>query len=177
MKLLTEIDNIVATGKLVASADDQAIIDIVKAAIRGSASISFYLTRTQADAIKDWLWTPERTRRAGLRLISEEETQRIRAELGVEVANFRFSPIECDCGHTYGAFDFIQQGIREHGLDAVTSVFSLKNSTLLQVNPRFVPICPVDNQDLLGKTDGGITYESPDYGGCSCCAKALFNES
>ncbi|MER7707677.1 hypothetical protein ABTX81_32850 [Kitasatospora sp. NPDC097605] len=177
MKLLTEIDNMVATGKLVASADDQAVIDIVKAVIKSSASVSFYLTRAQAEAIKEWLWTPERTRRAGLRLISEEETERIRAELGVEVANFRFSPIECDCGHTYDAFDFIQQGIREHGLDAVTSVFSLKNSTLLQVNPKFVPICPADNQNLLARSNGGITYESPDYGGCSCCAEVLFNES
>ncbi|MGW7444153.1 hypothetical protein [Kitasatospora sp. NPDC054795] len=168
MKLLAEIDKVVATGKVVASADDEAVADIVIATITGGISASFYLTRTQAAVIKERFWTPERIRRAGLRPISPEETERIRVELGVRVANFRCAPITCACGHVYDAFDFIQQGIREHGLDVVNSVFSLKDSTFLQVNPSFTPICPVDDQKLSRThgADDGFEYDCDEYGGC-----------
>ncbi|WP_051836963.1 hypothetical protein [Streptomyces sp. NRRL WC-3742] len=168
MKLLAEIDKLVATGKMVASASDEAVADIVITTIANGVTASFYLTRAQATIVKDRFWTPERIRRSGLRPISEEETERIRAELGVKVTNFRITPIKCSCGHTYDAFDFIQQGIREHGIDVVNSVFSLKDSTFLQVNPSFTPICPVDNQKLSRShnPDDGIEYDCDEYGGC-----------
>ncbi|RGD57155.1 hypothetical protein DR950_04515 [Kitasatospora xanthocidica] len=168
MKLLAEIDRMVATGKVVTSANDEAVADIVLATITSGTTASFYLTRAQAALVKERFWTPERIRRTGLRPISPEETERIRVELGVRVKNFRCTPITCGCGHVYDAFDFIQQGIREHGLDVVNSVFSLKDSTFLQVNPSFVPICPVDDRRLsrTHSSDGGIEYDCDEYGGC-----------
>ncbi|MFF2744109.1 hypothetical protein ACFVVA_01055 [Kitasatospora sp. NPDC058048] len=89
-------------------------------------------------------------------------------ELGIGVANFKCAPITCTCGHAHDAFDFIQQGIREHGLDVVNSVFSLKDSTFLQVNPSFTPICPVDDQELsrTHRADDGFAYDCDEYGGC-----------
>ncbi|WP_037901607.1 hypothetical protein [Streptomyces sp. NRRL S-350] len=166
MKLLTEIENVVATGKMVTSASDQTIIDLVKAAILKDLSASFYLTRAQAYAVTEWYWTPERIQLSGIRPVPHGEFERIRRELGVELTDFNYAPIKCSCGHIYDAFDFFQQGIREHGLEVVNSIFSMTESTLLQVNPSFTPICPVDNQKLEVSLRGGGTYRCTDYGGC-----------
>ena len=136
-------------------------------------STSFYLTPSQAQAIREWYWTPERTRVTGIAPISAEEEQRIRSELGVDVTNFRYAPLKCECGHAYGAYDFLAQGVRQHGLAAVNAVFSLQNSTFFQVNPRFVPVCPACERELqmMAKNGGGGGwYDCDQYGGCCCCA-------
>jgi hypothetical protein len=84
-------------------------------------------------------------------------------------AGFRFAADQGGCGHTYGAFDFLEQGIRAHGLESVKAVFALKHAKFLQVNPSLVPVCPACGQNLK-RDPGGITYEGPTYAGCSCCA-------
>ncbi|BCW70853.1 hypothetical protein [Arthrobacter sp. NicSoilB8] len=176
--VLTEIDAIAATGKAVIADGGDGVVEVVKAAILADVSASFYLTKEQARAVKDWFWTPERIRRTGLREISDEENERIKSELGLKLTGFRFTPVTCECGHVYGAFDFLQQGIKLHGLDAVRSVFALKNATLFQVNPTFKAVCPVDNRPI-NKQPGknrikldvwGIEYDCDQYGGCCCCA-------
>jgi hypothetical protein len=172
---LAHIDSTVGSGKAVVTADDATVVDIVKQAIQSDASVSFYLTRAQADAIKDWYWTPERTELTGIKPISDEEAERIKAELGIEhLKNFRYAPIQCECGHTYSAFDFLQQGVREHGLDAVNAVFGLKYSTFFQVNPSFTPICPSCENALM--RSGGGWYDCEGYGGCCCCAQVVFKQ-
>ncbi|MFB6641900.1 hypothetical protein ACFCYF_32255 [Streptomyces chartreusis] len=163
--LLTHIDAAAGSGKVTISADDSTILGIVKDAIKNGRTASFYLTKSQAEAFKLWYWTPERIKSAGLRVVSDDEKERIKSELGVDVGTFRCSRIECVCGHTYGGFEFLQQGIRQHGPDAVRSVFGLKNSKLLQVNTTLLAICP-NCDELLGR---GITYEGDEYAGCSCC--------
>ncbi|MGW0802356.1 hypothetical protein [Nonomuraea sp. NPDC002799] len=170
--LLAEIDAMAAYGKIVVSADDENVIALIKDAIENDRSVAFYLTRAQANAITEWYWTPDRVREKGLQEVPGEELERIRSELGIEgITSFRFAPISCACGHDYGAFDFLQQGAREHGLDAVNAIFALKNTKLFQVNPPIVPICPECESAIASSPDDGITYESPDYGGCSCCAQ------
>lgn len=165
--LLGSIDDIVAQGKAVVSGTDDEIVTLVKRVIEDDRSASFYLTRGQAHAIRDWYWTPQRIAQTGLQPISDEETARIRTELGVTgITDFRYAPMQCECGHTYGAFEFFQQGVGTHGPDAVNAVFSLKNSTLLQVNPTFVPVCPNCDRQLMRGELGDGEYEGPTYAGC-----------
>ena len=174
---LQRIDEVVKGGKLVVSGDDETMVAIVKAAILNDVSASFYLTQQQAEAVKAWYWTPERIEITGLKPISHEEEERIKTELGVkDIHNFRYAPLRCECGRTYGAFEFFQQGIRQHGLQMVNAVFSLQNSTFFQVNPSFVPICPDCGRALraMAEGGGGGWYDCDEYGGCCCCASIAF---
>jgi hypothetical protein len=167
---LEQIDEIVKSGKLLMSGDNETMVAIVKAAILNNLTVSIYLTHHQAEEIKAWYWTPERVERSGLNPISPEEISKI-SGLGVKnIDNFRYSSFECECGHVYGAFDFFQQGINEHGLEAVNAVFASKNFTLFQVNPTFVRICPSCGRALRRLCGGD--YDCDKYGGC-CCSPAM----
>jgi hypothetical protein len=172
--LLSHVDAVAASGKAVVSADDDTVVALVKKAIESDQSVSFYLTRSQARAIREWYWTPERTRVTGIRPVSPEEDRKIKSELELNVTNFRYAPLECECGHVYGAYDFLAQGIRQHGLEGVKAVFSLTNSTFFQVNPRFVPVCPACERELpMMRQAGGGWYDCEEYGGCCCCANVF----
>lgn len=162
--MFTQIEAVVGSGRAAISADDGTIVAAVQETIRSGRSASFYLSLAQANAVKAWYWTPERIERSGTKPISSEERDRVESELGVEnIASFRSSRFQCsECGHVYGSFEFLQQGIREHGLDTVNSVFALKNTSFLRVNPAFVAICPNCNQ-MLGD---GFEYDCDGYGGC-----------
>lgn len=172
--LLGHVEVLVGGGKAVASGSDEAIVFLVKRAIEDDLSVSFYLTPEQSRAVREWYWTPERTRFTGIAPISADEERRIRSELGVQVSNFRYAPMTCECGHTYGAYDFLAQGVKRHGLEAVNAVFGLRGATFFQVNPQFVAICPACSRDLsLMKGSGGGWYDCDEYGGCCCCAGLL----
>jgi hypothetical protein len=162
--LMSHIDAITGSGKATISADDSNIVAIVQDAIRSGRSASFYLSSDQAYAVKAWYWTPERIKASGIKVVTSDEKARIESELEIEdIGSFRCTRIQCECGHIYGAFEFLQQGIRKHGADAVKAVFSLRNSTFLRVNPSLIHACPNCTQ-LLG---GGIEYEGDTYAGCS----------
>jgi hypothetical protein len=65
------------------------------------------------------------------------------SELGIDnIDSLLCNPQECDCGQTYGAFGFLQQGIREHGEEAIRSFFALEKTTVLRVNPSQEAVCP-----------------------------------
>jgi hypothetical protein len=161
---LTNIEAIVGDGKAVISGDGHNILAVVQATIRSGKSASFYLSRDQANALREWYWTPERVEASGLKMVSSEEKARIESELGIEnIGSFRCSSVECNCGHVYGAFEFLQQGIQQHGLDAVRAVFALKNSSVFRVNPSLVLVCPNCRQVV---DPAGLTYEGDTYGGC-----------
>ncbi|MGW8557977.1 hypothetical protein [Streptomyces tubercidicus] len=164
--LLTSIDAVVGDGRATISADDSVIVDIVKETIRSGRTASFYLPQHQAEAVKAWYWTSERIKSSNIRVVLEEEKARIRSELGVEVNSFRCSRIECECGQVYGGFEFLQQGVREHGVDAVKAVFEMKNTMLFRANPAFRAICP-NCREMLGD----LEYDCDQYGGC-CIAPA-----
>jgi hypothetical protein len=168
--LLNDIEGIAAAGKAVMVGDSKTIVAIVKDAIENDRTVSFYLTNAQADAVKEWYWKPAWVAHTRLREISAEEAANISLKLGLDnLKGFRFAAVQCGCGHTYGAFEFLEQGIREHGLEPVKAVFALKHAKFLQVNPSLVPVCPACGQNLK-RDPGGITYEGPTYAGCSCCA-------
>jgi hypothetical protein len=160
---LSHIEVITGSGKATISADDHSVVGIVQDAIRSGRTASFYLSPDQANAVRSWYWTPKRVKASGIKTISSEERTRIESDLGIEnIESFRCTRIQCECGEFYGAFEFLQQGIREHGADAVRAVFRLENSTFLRANPSLVVVCPNCKQ-LLG---GGIEYDCDKYGGC-----------
>ncbi|WP_159012347.1 hypothetical protein [Streptomyces sp. NRRL F-5123] len=161
--LLAHIEAVVDSGKAVISADDEAVVAIVQETVKSGRTASFYLSRKQARALRDLHWTPERIKASRLEPVSSEEKSRIESELGVEIGNFRFASFKCKSGHTFGAFEFLQQGIREHGVGSVKRIFELKNSAFLRVNPHFVVSCSECDQTM----EGGIEYEGATYPGCS----------
>ncbi|WP_069509967.1 hypothetical protein MKY08_05390 [Lysinibacillus sp. FSL M8-0337] len=172
--MLNQIDAVTGSGKVIISANESTVVEIVKETIESGRSASFYLTNDQAKAVKMWYWTPERIKASKIQPISNDEKARIKAELGIEVHSFRFSPIQCECGHIYGGFEFLQQGVRDHGVNSIKAVFNLKNSMFLQANPTLVPVCPNCNQMLIsrdGGPDGGpilgdLEYDCDQYVGC-----------
>jgi hypothetical protein len=162
--LADKIEALVGSGKVVISADDETVVAIVQETIRSGRTASFYLTREQSYMLRDRHWTPELIKESRLEPVTAEEKSRIESELGIaDIGSFRFGRFQCKSGHTFGAFEFLQQGIREHGVDSVRAIFELKNSALLRVNPHFVVSCPQCDQTM----EGGITYEGDTYGGCS----------
>jgi hypothetical protein len=162
--VLAHIEAVAGSGKATISADDSTVVAIVRETITSGKSASFYLTPDQSNAVRAWYWTPERVKTSGIRVVSSEEAARIESELGISnIASFRCNRIQCECGHVYGAYEFLQQGIREHGVDAVRSVFALENSRFHRANPSLVAVCP-DCNALLGD---GIEYDCDNYGGCS----------
>jgi hypothetical protein len=162
--LLNHIEGVVGRGRATISADDSNIVALVQDTIRSGKPASFYLSRDQANTVRTWYWTPERVKASGIKVVSDEEKARIESELGIQnIESFRCTRIECEnCGHLYGAFDFLQQGIQLHGAEAVRAVFTLENTTFLRSNPSLVAVCPNCNQLL----QGGIEYDCDQYGGC-----------
>jgi hypothetical protein len=72
------------------------------------------------------------------------------SELGVKDMGPWFSNrVHCPCGGVYGAFEFMQQGLREHGRDFVGAVVELKNTAVLRINPTQDAFCPQCNQILI----------------------------
>ncbi|WP_251022561.1 hypothetical protein [Streptomyces sp. ISL-10] len=147
---MSAIEAVVSSGKAVISADDSSIVAAVQETLRKGGSATFYVTHAQAAAVNSWYWTPKRIRETEVEAVSKEEKARIEAELGVKETGALFSNrIPCECGRVYGAFEFVQQGIREHGREAVGAVLELKDTSVIRVNPVQVTVCPDCNQRLL----------------------------
>lgn len=176
---LTTIDAFVGKGNTVVSVEDDHLIPIIEKMIESGKYASFYLPQHQADTVNAWYWTPEWVEATGLEEVSGEEKARIESELGIEdIGPFSSNRIECECGQIYGAFEFLQQGMREHGADVVRGIFALKNAALLHVNPPHVPVCP-NCERRLGDGDVEISaagrghyYGKGKYAGC-CRPKAV----
>lgn len=164
--LFTHIQAVVDTGRATISADDDVIVAIVQEAIKSGRTATFCLTYTQAKSVRSWYFTPERIEASKIEFISDEEKHRIKSELGIDgIDSFRSNRIQCKCGQDYGAFEFLQQGIREHGEDVVKTVLAHNNFTMFNINRTLVKICPSCDQTL--GPDDGYEYDCDDYGGCS----------
>ncbi|WP_374198360.1 hypothetical protein [Streptomyces sp. ISL-12] len=160
---LDDVERVAAGGKAVIAADDCTIVSTVRDAITSGRSATFYTSLSQAKAVKTWYWTPARVRETGIRKVSSEEKARIAKELGIEdIGVFRCNRIECECGHVYGAFEFLQQGIKEHGRSAVLSVFAMENAAVMRINPPDLLVCP-NCDELLPER---MTYDNGTYGCC-----------
>ena len=140
---LDHFDAAVEYGGCVISCESSIIVTSVKKTIESGRAATFYVTKAQFDAIRQWYWTPERRKRLKVESVSLEEKQKIESELGIKDAGIPYSNrITCgQCGSVYGAFEFIQQGIREHGKEAVETALNLANAAVVRVNPSTVAVC------------------------------------
>ncbi|KPV61083.1 hypothetical protein QJ48_01770 [Paenibacillus sp. A3] len=146
---LADIESVVSSGKAVMVAEDGIVVAAVQEAVMAGRTATFYLTRAQFTAVNSWYWTPRMIRDTGLEPVSYEEKARIQSDLGIEETRLAYSNrIECQCGRMYGAYEFMQQGISEHGREAVQSIFNLKDVAVIRVNPRQEANCPECGQIL-----------------------------
>jgi hypothetical protein len=147
---LDHFDAAVEAGGCVISAERSVIVSLVQETTRSGKSATYYVTKPQFDEIMDWCWTPERRKHFNLEVVSAEEQQRIESELGIKGAGFIYSNrITCrNCGSVYGAFEFIQQGIREHGREIVETALNLANAAVVRVNPTAVAVCQECGEQL-----------------------------
>ncbi|NUK09321.1 hypothetical protein HRW18_15175 [Streptomyces lunaelactis] len=147
---LASIEAVINNGKAVISADDTNVVAAVQEALRNGRSATFYVSHTQAAAVNAGDWTPQRIKEAEMEPVTSEEKARIESELGVKDTGSLYSNrIPCECGRVYGAFEFVQQGIAEHGREAVGSVLALENTSVIRVNPVTVAVCPDCKRKLL----------------------------
>jgi hypothetical protein len=134
------IEGLLDQGKSVISSDDASTIEWALNAVREGRTATLYVSHSVLQAILQRYWTPKRVEFAGLRPISDEEVARIRSDFNLDIDGYANS-LECPrCKHHYSTYDFIQQGMKEHGEEAVRSTFSFKGG-VFQINPRQAPIC------------------------------------
>ena len=148
------------------SAERNVILSLVQKTTESGNAATYYVTKPQFDAIMNWYWTPERRKRLYVEEVSVEEQQRIESELGIKEAGFLYSNrLTCrKCGSVYGAFEFIQQGIREHGREVVETALRLANAAVVRVNPFAVAVC--QNCDSVFAGGESHYYHCSSYGCC-----------
>lgn len=154
------IETLVHQGKAVVSSEDSAIIGWAKKTIAEGRTATLYLKPAVFEAIRRWYWTPRRVEIAGLKPISAEQAARIKSDFKVEVDGNANSLVCPRCEHVYSTYEFIQQGVEEHGEELVRAVFSLKRVAVLQINPVQETICRNCRLHiLLSKPGGPGTYD------------------
>ncbi|MFG2750033.1 hypothetical protein [Streptomyces xanthophaeus] len=172
---IAAVDAIVDNATCVVSASDAAILEIVAKTVQSGVSATFYVSRSQASAINAWYWSSERRKQLGLEEVSPEELLKIEEELGLKDVIHFSNRIPCEkCGHIYGAYEFLQQGLSGHGRAVVEAVMAMKNASLVRVNPSEVPICPNCGENIPPGDSASIRrpidihyYSGPgSYAGC-----------
>jgi len=145
----TTIDAVVESGRTIISGDSAIVMGLLQEAVQKGTILTFYVPRSQFDPIMRQIWTPERIKEAKMESVSKEETDRIERELEVPCeGEILVTRLECPCGDEYGAFEFMQQGIRTHGKDWMNGVIGLKKAAIIRANPSNNPICPKCKQAL-----------------------------
>ncbi len=163
--LLSSIDSVIGSGKAVISADNSVIISMVLEALKSGRSATFYISRAQFQAVGRWFWTPKRLAEFGMEPVSQQERARIVSELHVkDMGEFYSNRIECPCGGVYGAFEFMEQGLREHGKNWLGAVLAFENAAVLRINPTGDVICPHCNEARV--IVGHSYWMGRDYGCC-----------
>lgn len=141
--LLRSIEATVGAGKAVVTAEGSIIVAMMLEALRHGRTATFYVPPAQAQAIMRLYWTPRRVREIGMEPVSIEERTRIEKELGVrDMGPWSSNRIECPCGGVYGAYEFIEQGLKMHGRNWVGVVIELKDTAVLRINPAQDAFCP-----------------------------------
>lgn len=151
---------LVHQGKTVVSSEDSAMVGWAIKTIAEGRTATLYLKPAVFDAIIRRHWTPERAAVAKLRPISAKEAGRVKSDFNIEVDGYANS-LECPrCQHVYSTYEFIQQGIEEHGEDHVRAAFSLKRAAILQINPVQDIVCRNCRLHiLLGGAGGPGSYD------------------
>lgn len=164
---LDHFDAAVEHGANVVSAERSVVVSMVRDVMDSGQSATFYVTQSQFNAIVEWYWTPERRKRMQVHPVSVEEKQRIEDELGITASGLHHSNrLKCDdCGSEYGAFEFVQQGMKEHGREVVEAALTMPNASVIRVNPTNVAVCQV----CRAPYSGGVSHYY-DWDRYSCCA-------
>lgn len=140
---VSPIEALVDAGKAVVTGDNGTILSMMLESLKSGRSATFYVSPAQARALMRLYWTPRRLAEIGMERVSQEERSKIESELGVKDMGPMFSNrAECPCGGVYGAFEFMEQGIREHGRDWVGAIIELKNAAVIRINPTQDAFCP-----------------------------------
>jgi hypothetical protein len=144
------VDALVRQGRTVISGENSAIIKLALKALEEGITATFYLKDALfTEVMRRWYATSERAKVADLHPISAEEAARIKADFDIEITDGFSSKVTCPrCESVYGTYEFIQQGIKEHGERAVRATFSLKDASVLQSHPRQRIICQRCNFDI-----------------------------
>jgi hypothetical protein len=168
------IETLVHQGKTVISSEDSAMIEWAIKTIAEGRTATLYLKPTAFEAIIRRHWTPERAKIAGLKPISVEQAAKVKSDFNIEVDGYANS-LDCPrCGHVYSTYEFIQQGIEEHGEEHVRAAFSLKRAAILQINPVQDIICRNCRLHILLGAVGepgsyDYIYRIPEDEGYACC--------
>lgn len=147
---LRGVDALVQQGKTVISGEDSAIIALAMKALEEGITATFYLKNSLfTEVLRRWYLTAEHGKAGDLHLISAEEAVRINEDFHIEITDGFSSRVTCPrCESVYSTYQFIQQGIKEHGEEPVRATFSLKEASVLQSHPRQRIICQSCNLDL-----------------------------
>ncbi|MEU6038680.1 hypothetical protein ABZ801_25050 [Actinomadura sp. NPDC047616] len=139
---ISAIVSLVQQGKTVVSGEASLIVDAVLRATEEHRSATFWVAPEVMNEITSRHWTRERVKAFGLEPVSGEEAGRIKRQFDIDVNGYS-NRIECPrCGHIYGMYEFVQQGIEEHGHEFVKGVMSLEGAAVIRVNPVQIPVCP-----------------------------------
>jgi hypothetical protein len=131
------IETLVKQGKTVISAEDSAIVELAMNAIEEGKTATFYLKDVLFQEIIQRRYnTSESATAVDVEPLSSEEAARIKADFKIELDGCSSREICPRCASVYGTYEFIQQGIKEHGEQAVRAAFSLEVASVLQVHPR-----------------------------------------
>ena|SRR5215207_5614943 len=166
---IPSIVKVVQQGKAVISGEDSVTIAAIMAAIKEKKVATFYVTPACQAAILDQYWTPERLEKAELKMISDEEIKRIKQDLSIDVSGFFNGPKCPNCGHDYGMYEFLQQGIEEHGRKMVEGILELKDVAVIRVNPIQNLVCRNCKQDIPTETLLGKPLYYQCNLGYGCC--------
>jgi hypothetical protein len=134
------IEDLIHQGKSVVSSDDVSTIEWALNATREGRTATLFVGKHVLQEILKQYWTPKRVEFAGLKPISAEQVAKIKSDFNIDIDGYANSLTCPRCEHQYSTYEFIQQGIREHGEDFVKSTFSFKGG-VFQINPKQVPVC------------------------------------
>lgn len=168
------IEALVHQGKTVVSSEDSAMVEWAIKAIGERRTTTLYCKPTVFEAIRRWYWTPQRAKAAGFKPISAEQAAKIKSDFNIKLDGYANS-LECPrCGHVYSTYEFIAQGIEEHGEEHVRAAFSLKRTVILQINPVQRAVCRNCRLDILVAGGGGEGTYDYEYridldSGYACC--------
>ncbi|MFC5185838.1 hypothetical protein [Actinomadura harenae] len=157
------IEAIVHQGKAVVSVEDSAIVEWAIKAIVERRTATLYLKPIVFQAIRKWYWTPERVESVGMKPILAEHTEKVKSDFDIEIDG-NANTLDCPrCGYCYSTYEFIRQGIEEHGREVVRDTFSLKRVAILQIHPVQNLVCQNCRLHMLmaigdGKS-GGYYYD------------------
>lgn len=164
---LGSIESVVTGGRTVMMADDSVVVDVVKSVVKSGRTATFYLTPEQFAAVNSWYWTPHRMKSLELEPVPDEEIARISSVLQIDesvlsACSAYSNRIACPRGHAYGALEFVEQGIAEHGLAATQRVFRLKDAAVIRANAHQEVVCPTCRRRIA-------TPHYYVYWGYGCC--------